>query len=103
MAQFIKNQHIAHLVCHKLLPEVVAALDDDGEQLPVLEVAVRAGVAHAPHLLLPRLLEHRGRRVVGVAREDGPRRLQALAQTPTDVAGRDEHRLPAIRQGNSNC
>lgn len=43
------------LECHELLPEVISALDNGREQVPVGEVAVGRGLPYPPHLLLPGL------------------------------------------------
>ncbi len=43
-------QHLQQLVGEELLAQVVAALDDDGEQAPVLQVPVGGGLPDAADL-----------------------------------------------------
>jgi hypothetical protein len=74
-------EHLEDLACHELLPEVIAALDDDGHELPVGQVSIGGGLADAAHLLLPRLLQGGSTRVLGVTLQWGGDALYAACST----------------------
>ena len=84
------------LVGQQLLSQVVPALDDDGQQPPAGQRAVRGAVPDPAHLLRPGLLENTGAGVLRVPLEAAAGRgLHVLGQPPADIA--------SLQGSTANC